>query len=132
MNILVLDECSLVSVTTFSAMFDMLMSEAKVHCSKSRKLVRQSITKEITTGILLIIMECVCLKNLINSCYIDLQIQKLVLLGDILQLPSIEPGNFLTDVFYAMDAIGCSVFLRTNHRSDGELITANAGLLNFN
>ena len=77
-------------------------------------------------------MECVCLKSLINSCYIDLQIRKLVLLGDILQLPSIEPGNFLTDVFYAMDAFGCSVLLRTNHRSDGELITANAGLLIFN
>ena len=65
--------------------------------------------------------------NLINPCHIELQIRKLVLLGDILQLPSIEPGNFLTDTFHAMDTIGCSVLLRTNHRSDGELITANAG-----
>lgn len=53
-------------------------------------------------------------------------LEKIVLLGDIRQLPSIEPGNFLSDVFTTFRERGFSVELRTNHRSESELIVSNA------
>ena len=61
-NILVVDECSLVSVTTFSRLLDILLRSSRL--------------------------------------------RHIVLLGDIRQLPSIEPGNFLSDTFQALDRIG--------------------------
>ena len=54
------------------------------------------------------------------------QIKQLVLLGDINQLPSIEPGNFLSDIYQALQPHGLSVNLTTNHRSESDLIVANA------
>ncbi|XP_066285725.1 DNA helicase B-like [Branchiostoma lanceolatum] len=56
-------------------------------------------------------------------------LQKLVLLGDVEQLPSIEPGNFLTDMYHSLAPIGWSIKLRTNHRSESKLIVDNATLI---
>ena len=79
---LVVDECSLVSVQTFSTLIDILRKNSKI--------------------------------------------QQLVLLGDINQLPSIEPGNFLEDIYKALEPHGLSITLRTNHRSEAHLIVDNA------
>jgi len=54
------------------------------------------------------------------------QLQQVILLGDVLQLPSIEPGNFLADIFQALMKHGVAIALNTNHRADSELIVENA------
>ena len=54
------------------------------------------------------------------------QLQQIILLGDIDQLPSIEPGNFLNDVYTSLEAHGVAVRLRTNHRSESDFIVKNA------
>ena len=51
---------------------------------------------------------------------------KIVLLGDVLQLPSIDPGNFMEDLFNAFRPEGLALELETNHRSEGSLIFENA------
>lgn len=61
-NTLVVDECSLVAVTTFAFLIELLLNHAKL--------------------------------------------RKVVLLGDIRQLPSIEPGNFLADIFSSLSRLG--------------------------
>ncbi|XP_062619654.1 DNA helicase B-like isoform X2 [Saccostrea cucullata] len=81
-NTLVVDECSLVAITTFHSLFKMLVREANL--------------------------------------------RRIVLLGDVRQLPSIEPGNFLSDMFNGLQNLGCAVELRTNHRSESQLIIDNA------
>ena len=82
-QVLVIDECSLVSVVNFHALFSTLLSESNL--------------------------------------------KKVVLLGDVNQLPSIEPGNFLVDMYSALLVYDCCVTLRQNHRSEAELIVENAG-----
>ena len=52
--------------------------------------------------------------------------KKIVLLGDIHQLPSIDPGNFMADLHKALLSHGCVTELKTNHRSEGSLIFDNA------
>lgn len=81
-NTLVVDECSLVAITTFHSLFKMLVKES--------------------------------------------HLRRIVLLGDVRQLPSIEPGNFLSDMFSGLQNLGCAVELRTNHRSESQLIIENA------
>ena len=54
------------------------------------------------------------------------QLQQVILLGDVLQLPSIEPGNFLADIYQALTKHGVAITLKTNHRADSELIVQNA------
>lgn len=61
-NTLVVDECSLVSVSTFSFLIELLLEHA--------------------------------------------QLKRIVLLGDVRQLPSIEPGNFLADTFSSLSRLG--------------------------
>ena len=51
---------------------------------------------------------------------------KLVLLGDHLQLPSVDPGNFMEDLYIALKPRGFTVNLLTNHRSEGNIIFENA------
>ena len=53
-------------------------------------------------------------------------LQQIILLGDKNQLPSIEPGNFLSDVYHALLPHGSRVTLRTNHRAESQLIVENA------
>lgn len=81
-SILVVDECSLVSVKTFSTLLKILMENARL--------------------------------------------SRIILLGDIRQLPSIEPGNFLSDVFTSLITRGCAIELKTNHRAESQLIVDNA------
>ena len=57
----------------------------------------------------------------------EADLKKVVLLGDINQLPSIEPGNFLVDLYKALSPYNCCVLLRHNHRTESELIVENAG-----
>uniref|UniRef100_A0A8C8S921 DNA helicase B n=1 Tax=Pelusios castaneus TaxID=367368 RepID=A0A8C8S921_9SAUR len=54
------------------------------------------------------------------------QLAKLIILGDIRQLPSIDPGNMLADIFEGLKSRGWSVELRTNHRAESQLIVDNA------
>ncbi|TFK08031.1 glutamate receptor ionotropic, NMDA 2B-like [Platysternon megacephalum] len=54
------------------------------------------------------------------------QLAKLIILGDIRQLPSIDPGNMLADIFECLKSRGWSVELRTNHRAESQLIVDNA------
>ncbi|KAJ8373603.1 hypothetical protein SKAU_G00041830 [Synaphobranchus kaupii] len=56
-------------------------------------------------------------------------LQKFVLLGDVRQLPSIEPGNTLCDLFHCLSKKGCAIEMRTNHRAESQLIVRNAGLI---
>ncbi|KFV57775.1 DNA helicase B, partial [Gavia stellata] len=54
------------------------------------------------------------------------QLAKLIILGDTGQLPSIDPGNMLADIFEGLKSRGFSVELRTNHRAESQLIVDNA------
>ena len=54
------------------------------------------------------------------------ELLKVVLLGDVLQLPSIEPGNLMSDVFAALKTRDFVVELNVNHRSEGKLLFENA------
>ncbi|XP_055887519.1 DNA helicase B-like [Biomphalaria glabrata] len=86
-KILVVDECSLVSVRLFSHVMNILLENANL--------------------------------------------KKIILLGDIRQLPSIEPGEFLKDIFKSFsnitgDGVGFSIELTQNHRSESKLIVENA------
>jgi len=54
------------------------------------------------------------------------RLSKIVLLGDHLQLPSVDPGNFMEDLFIALKPRGLTVNLATNHRSEGSIIFSNA------
>ena len=81
-NTLVVDECSLVAVTTFAFLIQLLLENAKL--------------------------------------------RRIVLLGDVRQLPSIEPGNFLEDVFQSLSRLGCGIELRNNHRAESQIVIDNA------
>lgn len=48
--------------------------------------------------------------------------------GDVRQLPSIEPGNTLYDLFEGLRKVRWAIEMRTNHRAESELIVRNAGL----
>ena len=61
-NVLVVDECSLVSVSTMAFLLELLLKNSKL--------------------------------------------RRVVLLGDIRQLPSIEPGNFLKDTYQSLEVLG--------------------------
>ncbi|NXQ89577.1 HELB helicase, partial [Nyctibius grandis] len=54
------------------------------------------------------------------------QLAKLIILGDTRQLPSIDPGNMLADIFEGLKSRGFSVELRNNHRAESQLIVDNA------
>ncbi|XP_069813434.1 DNA helicase B [Dendropsophus ebraccatus] len=54
------------------------------------------------------------------------KLAKLVILGDVRQLPSIEPGNMLADVFTALSRLNWAIELKTNHRAESQLIVDNA------
>jgi len=64
--------------------------------------------------------------KLISILNASAQLQQVILLGDVLQLPSIEPGNFLADIYQVLTKHGVSITLSTNHRADSELIVENA------
>ncbi|XP_028811274.1 DNA helicase B isoform X3 [Denticeps clupeoides] len=57
------------------------------------------------------------------------QLRKFILLGDVRQLPSIEPGNTLDDLFRSLRQVRWAIEMRTNHRAESERIVKNAGLI---
>ena len=64
--------------------------------------------------------------TLINILTLKAALQQIILLGDKNQLPSIEPGNFLNDVYQALEPYGYSITLKTNHRAESKVIVENA------
>ena len=64
--------------------------------------------------------------TLINILMKKAALQQIILLGDKNQLPSIEPGNFLNDIYCALEPYGSSITLRTNHRAESQVIVENA------
>ncbi|XP_023682781.2 DNA helicase B isoform X2 [Paramormyrops kingsleyae] len=57
------------------------------------------------------------------------QLQKIIILGDLGQLPSIRPGNVLSDLFNSMLLVHWATEMKTNHRAESELIVKNARLI---
>ncbi|CAL8323149.1 unnamed protein product [Lota lota] len=57
------------------------------------------------------------------------KLQKFVILGDVRQLPSIQPGNTLHDLFDSLTVVNSTVEMMSNHRSEAELIVKNAQLI---
>ncbi|XP_067855591.1 DNA helicase B [Heptranchias perlo] len=53
-------------------------------------------------------------------------LKKLIILGDVRQLPSIEPGNMFSDVYSSLYRIRWGIELATNHRAESQLIIDNA------
>ncbi|KAL2087333.1 hypothetical protein ACEWY4_016161 [Coilia grayii] len=67
------------------------------------------------------------LHSLLAILATEARLQKFILLGDVRQLPSIEPGNALYDLFHSLGKVRWSIEMRTNHRAESELIVKNAG-----
>ncbi|XP_045444179.1 DNA helicase B isoform X2 [Pipistrellus kuhlii] len=65
-------------------------------------------------------------KSVLNLLLEHSKLSKLIILGDIRQLPSIEPGNLLQDLFDTLKPRNCAIELKTNHRTESELIVDNA------
>ncbi|KAF7647737.1 hypothetical protein LDENG_00167510 [Lucifuga dentata] len=57
------------------------------------------------------------------------QLSKFIMLGDVKQLSSIQPGNVLHDLFHSLKPIQWAVEMRTNHRAESQLIVKNAELI---
>ncbi|XP_016430115.1 DNA helicase B-like [Sinocyclocheilus rhinocerous] len=57
------------------------------------------------------------------------KLQKFIILGDVRQLPSIEPGSTLCDLFEGLQKVRWAIEMRTNHRAESELIVRNAVLI---
>ncbi|XP_078075953.1 DNA helicase B isoform X2 [Mustelus asterias] len=66
------------------------------------------------------------LSTILNLLMKHASLRKLVILGDVNQLPSIEPGNMLSDVYTSLKRIRWSIELETNHRAESQLIIDNA------
>ncbi|KAM8978543.1 DNA helicase B [Sarcophilus harrisii] len=70
---------------------------------------------------------CVAIfRSVLNLLRKHARLVKLIILGDIRQLPSIEPGNLLMDLFETLKSRNCAVELKTNHRAESQLIVDNA------
>ncbi|XP_044535140.1 DNA helicase B [Gracilinanus agilis] len=65
-------------------------------------------------------------RSVLNLLRKRARLEKLIILGDIRQLPSIEPGNLLKDLFEILRLRNCAVELKTNHRAESQLIVDNA------
>lgn len=69
------------------------------------------------------------LHSLLSMLTKHAQLQKFILLGDVRQLPSIDPGNTLYDLFEGLKMVRWAIEMQTNHRAESELIVRNAGLI---
>nr|XP_020641675.1 DNA helicase B [Pogona vitticeps] len=66
------------------------------------------------------------LSRALEYLFYSARLTKLVILGDVRQLPSIEPGNMLADIFESVKSRGWCIELKTNHRAESQLIVDNA------
>ena len=64
--------------------------------------------------------------KVLHALLYEAKLKKLVLLGDYRQLPSVEPGNLLSDLYKVFRQYGWSIELTRNHRAESELIVKNA------
>ncbi|XP_056604426.1 DNA helicase B-like [Triplophysa dalaica] len=69
------------------------------------------------------------LHSLLSMLTQHAQLQKFIILGDVRQLPSIEPGNTLCDLFNGFKKPNWAIEMKTNHRAESELIVKNAELI---
>ncbi|XP_072511401.1 DNA helicase B isoform X2 [Notamacropus eugenii] len=65
-------------------------------------------------------------RSVLNLLRKHARLVKLIILGDVRQLPSIEPGNLLMDLFETLKSRNCALELKTNHRAESQLIIDNA------
>ncbi|XP_059539508.1 DNA helicase B isoform X2 [Myotis daubentonii] len=72
------------------------------------------------------LVSVVIFRSVLNLLLEHSNLSKLIILGDIRQLPSIEPGNLLQDLFDTLKSRNCAIELKTNHRTESELIVDNA------
>ncbi|CAG0897503.1 unnamed protein product [Darwinula stevensoni] len=56
-------------------------------------------------------------------------LQRVILLGDVNLLPSVRPGNFFRDLYFALEGTNWALTLRTDHRPEGRLIVRNAEMI---
>uniref|UniRef100_A0A8C8IY32 DNA helicase B winged helix domain-containing protein n=1 Tax=Oncorhynchus tshawytscha TaxID=74940 RepID=A0A8C8IY32_ONCTS len=56
------------------------------------------------------------------------QLRKFVILGDVRQLSSIQPGNTLYDLFHSLGRAHWAIEMRTNHRAESQLIVDNVAI----
>ncbi|XP_032894153.1 DNA helicase B-like [Amblyraja radiata] len=66
------------------------------------------------------------LSTVLKSLMKYANLKKLIILGDIRQLPSIEPGNMFKDIYFSLKNIGWAIDLSINHRAESRLIVENA------
>ncbi|CAL8277606.1 unnamed protein product [Gadus morhua 'NCC'] len=66
------------------------------------------------------------LHSVLSKLISHAELQKFILLGDVKQLPSIQPGSALEDLFSSLNSVKYNVEMRNNHRSESELIVQNA------
>ncbi|XP_032894249.1 DNA helicase B-like [Amblyraja radiata] len=66
------------------------------------------------------------LSTVLKSLMKYANLKKLIILGDIRQLPSIEPGNMFKDIYFSLYNIGWAIDLSINHRAESRLIVENA------
>ncbi|XP_069760090.1 DNA helicase B isoform X4 [Narcine bancroftii] len=66
------------------------------------------------------------LSTILNLLMNYANLKKLVILGDIRQLPSIEPGNMFKDMYSSLYQVGWAIELSTNHRAESRLIVDNS------
>ncbi|CAL8405194.1 unnamed protein product [Arctogadus glacialis] len=66
------------------------------------------------------------LHSVLSKLISHAKLQKFILLGDVKQLPSIQPGSALEDLFSSLNSVKYTVEMRHNHRSESELIVQNA------
>nr|XP_013802458.1 PREDICTED: DNA helicase B [Apteryx mantelli mantelli] len=102
-----------------------------IYSFKSWKQSQQGLPWKFSTVTILVVDEGSLVSVHILSLVLKLlcehaQLAKLIILGDTRQLPSIDPGNMLADVFEGLKSKGLSVELRTNHRAESQLIVDNA------
>nr|XP_009670068.1 PREDICTED: DNA helicase B [Struthio camelus australis] len=102
-----------------------------IYSFKSWKQSQQGLPWKFSTVTILVVDEGSLVSVHILSLVLKLlcehaQLAKLIILGDTRQLPSIDPGNMLADIFEGLKSKGLSVELRTNHRAESQLIVDNA------
>ncbi|XP_066447699.1 DNA helicase B [Eleutherodactylus coqui] len=105
----------------------------QVTCSYSnwRKLNSDEIKWKFSNVEALVVDEASLVSVRIFSAVLKLlythgKLAKLVILGDVRQLPSIEPGNMLADTFTFLSSLNWAIELRTNHRAESQIIVDNA------
>lgn len=117
-RVLVVDEGSLVSVQILHSILSLL--------TKHADLQKFIILGRHIACIIISHLGCIC-NVFISDIFCSFKYY-FVSAGDVRQLPSIEPGNTLYDLFEGLKKVQWAIEMKTNHRAESELIVRNAGL----